>query len=297
MSRRHPKLIGLGLLAAIAGSAAIATYAQAAFTAAGSASQTISSRNLVAPGSLTATPSGHDVALSWTAGSNGSGYQLLSAANGTSSNCTSASFAALTSTTGLTATDTGRYTPQGTYQCYQVKTTYNTWSSTTSNPTAAAQLGFVASSVAVTNGGTAGKLDAGDRIVVTYNQPVATATGPISTNKVCTNAASSGNIIMIGDAITSCNATTAVTVGAISTGTSTKTAAYSATWTWSAANTVLTVTIGTRTSGSADATITGSLTLSPTTTTTNMLSATGSYHNCDTNTGSGNCLPTVSGSF
>jgi hypothetical protein len=151
--------------------------------------------------------------------------------------------------------------------------------------------------VVVTNGGTAGKLDGGDKIVITYNQPVTTATGPLSTNKVWTNTASSGNIIMIGDAITGCNATTPVTVGAISTGTSTKTAAYTTTWAWSGAKTVLTITIGTRTCGSADSAITGSLTFSPTTTATSMLSATGSFHNCDTNTGGGNCLPTVSGSF
>src|SRR5207248_10132358 len=134
------------------------------------------------------------------------------------------------------------------------------------------------STVAATTGGVAGKLDTGDTIVITYNQPVTTATGPISTNKICTNSASSGNIIMIGDAITGCNATTPVTVGAISTGTSTKTAAYNATWTWSAANTVLIITIGSRTSGSADSAITGSLTLSPTTTATNILSPTGNSH-------------------
>ena len=297
VKRRHPTLIGLALIAAMAGSAAVASYAQAAFTAATTASQAVSSRTLVAPGSLSASPSGHDVALSWTAGSNGNGYQLLNAANGTSSNCSSASFAALSTTTGLTATDTARYTPQGTYECYQVETTYNTWWSATSNPTTAAQLGFVASSVAVTNGGTAGKLDATDKIIITYNQAVTTATGPVSTNKVCTNTASSGSIIMIGTTITSCTATTPVTVGAISTGTSTKTAAYSATWTWSAANTVLTITIGSRTSGTADSSVTGSLTFSPTTTAAGMLSAAGSFHNCDSNTGGGNCLPTITGGF
>jgi hypothetical protein len=297
MNRRHPTRVGICLLIATASTAAIATLAQAAFSSPATASQAISSRNLVAPGGLTATPSGHDVNLSWTAGSNGNGYQLLAVANGTSSNCASATFASLTTTAGLSATDTGRYLPQGTYECYQAKTTYNTWTSINSNPTAATQIGFVASTVVATNGGVSGKLDTGDTIVITYNQPVTPATGPISTNKICTNSASSGNIIMIGDAITGCNATTPVTVGAISTGTSTKTAAYNATWAWSAGNTVLTITIGSRTNGSADSTITGTLTFTPTTTATNMLSATGSFHNCDTNTGSGNCLPTTTGSF
>jgi hypothetical protein len=289
-------LIGLALLAAGFGSAAIATYAQAAFNSSNTASQTISSRNLIAPASLTATPSGHDVALSWPAGSNGSGYQLLAAANGTSNNCTSASLAALTTTAGLTATDTGRYTPPGSYECYQVETTYNTWWSTTANPTAAAQLGFVASAVAVTNGGTTGKLDQGDTITITYNQPVTTVTGPLPIDKVCTNSGSA-NMIMIGDAISSCSTGTPVSVGTISGGTANRQSAYNAIWTWSAANTILTITIGSRTNGAQDPTISGTMTLTPTTTTTGMLSATGSYHNCDTNTGSGNCLPTLSGSF
>ena len=50
----------------------------------------VGNRYAFAPASLTATPTGHDVAVSWTAGGNGSGYRLLAAANGASSNCTSA---------------------------------------------------------------------------------------------------------------------------------------------------------------------------------------------------------------
>ena len=71
-------------------------------------------------------------------------------------------------------TDTGRFTPQGTYFCYKATTTYGTWSSQTANPTAAGQLGVVAQSVAITNGGTAGTIDTGDKIVVTVPsvQPV-----------------------------------------------------------------------------------------------------------------------------
>ena len=105
----------------------------------------------------------------------------------TSSNCSAASFANLTTTASLAYTDTGRYTPQGTYECYQVQTTYNTWNSVSGNPIAAAQLGFVAAGVAITNGGGAGKLDTGDTIVVTYNQAVNTATGPSGTDNVCTD--------------------------------------------------------------------------------------------------------------
>src|SRR5436190_6251686 len=115
-------------------SAAVATVAVAAFTATTSAGQTISSRSLTAPGSLTATPSGHNINLAWTAGINGNGYALLGVANGTSNNCTGATYAAVTTTAATSYTDTGRYQPQGTYYCYQAKTIYNTWSSTSSNP-------------------------------------------------------------------------------------------------------------------------------------------------------------------
>jgi hypothetical protein len=295
MTRPLP-LVAFALLAAIASSAAVATVAYASFTstrtAAGGA---ISTRNLLAPGSLTATPSGHNVAVSWTAGSNGSGYKLLAAANGASSNCSAASFANLTATASLTYTDSGRYTPQGMYECYQVETTYNSWYSVSGNPTAAAQLGFVAAGVAVTNGGGAGKLDTGDTVVVTYNQAVNTATGPSATDNVCTDTGT--NTIVLGStgAGTTC-ATGPVTLGTITGITVNKKSRYAATWTWNAAHTALTITIGANTAGSA-ANITGTGSFGPTTTATGMLSTTGAFHNCDTNTGGANCLPTPTGGF
>jgi hypothetical protein len=291
------RIVVATLVGAAVGFASGAAVARAAFSSPATASQSISTRTLVAPASLTATPSGHDVSLSWPAGSNGSGYAVATANNGTSSNCTAVSFSALASTAATTYADTGRYLAQGTYQCYQVATTYGTWSSLSGNPTAAAQLGFVASTIAVTNGGVAGTLDPGDKIVITYNQPVTTASGPVSTNKVCTNAGSSGAIVMIGDAISGCATSTPLTVGSLSGGTASRSSSYSTTWTWSAGNTVLTATIGTRATGTGNPTISGTLAFAPTTTAASMLSATGSFHNCDTNTGGGNCLPTVTGSF
>lgn len=297
MNPPPPGYLAAAIIGALIGSGCATAIANAAFNSAATASQTISSRNLVPPTGLTATPSGHDLNLSWTAGQNGSGYAISTVNNGTNSNCSAATFSALANTSTTSYADTGRYQPQGTYQCYMVTTTYGSWSSQTANPTAAAQLGFVAKSIQAINGGVASALDPGDKITITYNQPVLTTTGPLSTNKVCTNAASSGNIIMLGDAITGCSATTAVAIGALSGGVSSKTSAYSATYAWSAGNTVLTITVGARTSGTGNPTVTGALTFNPTTTTTNMLSSTGSFHNCDANTSGGNCLPTVTGSF
>src|SRR5205823_4071920 len=143
----------------------------------------------------TATPSAHHVGLAWSAGTNGSGYAVLGVATGSSSNCSAASFASIGSAAGTSYADTGRYTPQGTWFCYQVKTSYASWTSVSSNPTAAAQLGVVAASVAAANGGTAGKLDTNDTITVTFNQPITTSTGPSGTNSVC---AISGASIVLG---------------------------------------------------------------------------------------------------
>ena len=142
-----------------------------------------------------------------------------------------------------------------------MQTTYNTWNSVSGNPTAAAQLGFVAAGVAITNGGVAGKLDTGDTIVVTYNQAVNTATGPASTDNVCTDTGT--NTIVLGStgAGATC-ATSPATLGTITGMTVSKKSRYAATWTWNGAHTTLTITIGANTAGSA-ATITGSRHLQP----------------------------------
>lgn len=251
---------------------------------------------LYAPSGLTATPSGHDVSLAWSAGTNGNGYAVLGVANGSSSNCSAASFASIGSAGGTSYADTGRYTPQGTWFCYQVKTSYASWTSVPGNPTAAAQLGVVAASVTVANGGTAGKLDPGDTITVTFNQPISTSTAPSGTNSVC---AIAGATIVLGSTATtgSCAASETVNLGKLTGGTSSANARWSATYAWSNANKTLTVTVGARTVGTANPTVSGSWILNPTTTATKLLSSTGSFHACDTNTGGGSCLPASGGSF
>ncbi len=170
---------------------------------------TFTTRNLIAPSSLTASPVGHDVSLSWPAGQNGSGYAVLGVANGTSSNCSSATFGNLASTAGTSYTDAGRYAPQGTYFCYQVQTTYGPWNSIQSNPISAAQIGFVASTVQLTNAGNttgcspgtygqAGVMDCGDQITLNFNQAVDTTTGPQAGNTVCTT----GSTILLASTTT-----------------------------------------------------------------------------------------------
>jgi hypothetical protein len=278
--------------ALLAGSAT----AHAAFSAPAAASQTISSRNLGAASGLTGAASGHDVALSWTAGTNGNGYAIAAVANGTSSNCSAVTFSPLTTAAGTTATDTGRSTPQGTFECYRVTTTYGTWSSQTGNPTVAVRIGVVAQAVAFTNGGTAGHLDAGDTIAITFNQAISTASGPVAANNVCTN---TGGTIMVGvtGTGTTCSTGSATTVGTLTSLTISRAARYNATFAWSPGNTVLTVTIGSRSAGTQDPTISGTAVYTPTTTATGLLSATGAFHTCSTNSGGGNCTPSATGAF
>jgi hypothetical protein len=252
---------------------------------------------LYAPSSLTATPSGHDVNLSWSAGTNGNGYTVLGVNNGNSSNCSGASYATIGSAASTSYADTGRYTPQGTWFCYQVETSYSGWTSVNSNPTAAAQLGVVASSIALANGsGTAGRLDTGDTITIAFNQAINTASGPSGTDTVCTI---SGATIVLASITTSggCAAGETVDLGRLTGGNSNRNSRFNAAYAWSNANKTLTITIGARISGAQNPIISGTWTLNPTTTATKLLSSTGSFHTCDTNAGGGNCLPTASGGF
>jgi hypothetical protein len=248
------------------------------------------------PTGLTATASGHDVQLGWSAGQNGSGYGVRGVTNGTSSDCSSASFASVGSTASTGYTDTGRYTPQGTWFCYQVQTTYASWTSVQSNPVAAAQIGVVATSLSATNGGIAARLDAGDTITVNFNQPITTSSGPSGTNSVCSV---SGSTILLGSTTagnTACATGETANLGKLTGGSATANGRWSATYTWTNNNTKLTVVLGARTTGN-NPTVTGTWTFNPTTTATKVLSATGSFHICDTNAGGGNCLPTMTGGF
>jgi hypothetical protein len=284
------------LLAAFFG----ASLAMAAFNhAVGAGPQTLASATLGAPSALTATPSGDNVALSWSVGTLGTGYSLLGVANGSSSNCSSASFAALTTVNGLATVlyNDSRFTPQGTWYCYELKTSAGTnWTSSGSNPTAAVQLGLVATSVVAANGGTSGKLDQGDTLTITFNQPVTPGSGPSGTNTVCITG--NNDTIMVGSTATSgsCATSETLNLGNLTGGTSSSNSRFNATYVWSNGNKTLKVTVGSLSNGSVS-TLTGSWTFTPTTTATALLSSTGSAHICDINTGGGVCLPAMSGSF
>ncbi len=291
--RMRPWAVALAVACAVvvAGSAT----AFAAFSRTAAAAQTVSSRTLGPASGLTGAASGHDVNLSWTAGSNGSGYAIAAAANGTSTNCTAASYSALTTTAGTSVIDTGRFTPQGTVECYRVTTTYGTWSSQAGNPTLAVRLGVVAVSADLQDGRRTGRIDPGDTITIVFNQPISPASGPIASNSICTN---TNGTVMLGvtGSGTSCPTTSATTVGTLTGLSVNRAARFDASYAWSAGNTVLTVTIDARSAGQ-NVRVSGTAVYTPTTTATGLLSQTGSFHACSSNTGGGNCTPSATGDF
>ena len=303
---RHSKSFRAGLLLMLAlmlitGSPLRSTYA--VFTGATGNLATFSTAALTAPGDLTALPAGHDIQLNWNAGQNGNGYTILGTANGTSNLCpasSSSSYLNIASTSATSYADTNRAAPegtgpQGTWYCYQVRTNYATWTSVQNNPVVAAQVGFVASSVRLIDGGNPGELDAGDQVVLTFNQPVDPLTGPASIDAVCVD---SNSTILLGStsAAGSCSSIAALHLGILSGGTITNTnTGFPATYTWGNGNQALTVTLGTRSWGLANPLIDPAVwTFTPTTDTTRLLSASGNLHICDSNAGGGNCLPQTS---
>ncbi len=249
--------------------------------------------SLYAPGSLTAAPAGHSVELAWTPGQNGNGYKILSAPapDPRVNDCTGASYSELTTEPGTTYTDAAS-TPQGTWRCYTVRTSYQSWTSVESNPVAGARLGFVASVVTFSNGGNANRLDEGDTFTFTFNQPVDPATGPQLGNTICWH----NDTIVIGSTQSgNCNRNEVPTLGYLTGGTIGRNYRFAATGGWTNDNRTLTVTVGARLAGSGAYSTAGSWTFTPTSNTALLRSATGGIHVCDTNAGGGNCLPNVSG--
>ena len=152
-----------------------------------------------APSAATATASGYDVGLAWTPGTHGpvTGQQLFGVDNGTSSNCTGAAYALLTtlasaSTAAYTDASRGTLANDGNWFCYQlVSTSATTW--TAPLPLSALQLGLVTTAVQITNVGTANRIEKNDTIKLTFNQRTNLGTGNI---KVCVYAT---GVIQLGD--------------------------------------------------------------------------------------------------
>ncbi|MDQ4123970.1 MAG: hypothetical protein M3134_00015 [Actinomycetota bacterium] len=286
------------LVAAAVATIAVAGVARGTFAAfAGTVrngGNTFALTSLYAPGNLTATPAGHSVDVAWTAGQNGNGYRVLSAPapNPLVNDCTGASYSTVASVSGTTYTHAAS-TPQGTWRCYTVETSYHSWTSVQNNPVAGARMGFVASMASFSNGGNGSRLDEGDTITITFNQPVDTATGPQTGNSICWQ---SSRVVLGSTQSGNCSATdTSPRLGFLTGGTMDRNYRHAATWAWSNGNRTLTITVGARLSGSGSYTTQGTWTFTPTSNSSFVSSATGGFHVCDTNLGGGNCTPTVNG--
>jgi hypothetical protein len=167
-----------------------------------------------APTSLAApTPSGYDAQLAWTPGTHGpvTGQQLWGVDRGSTSNCTGAVYALLNTMAGASTSTypkSNTSSVNGHWLCYQMlSTSASAW--TASSNFSAVQLGLVAKTVAIANGGgtnSSGKLTANDTITVTFNQPILASSLPVGPI-ICTG--TSATLIIIGDtSATNCSGTT-----------------------------------------------------------------------------------------
>lgn len=250
-------------LVAVAGLSSVAGT-DAAFDARTRSSESVSLLAVGAPSALAVQPLGNDVSMSWGAGEHATGYDVRAGD-------TCGGMASIAQPTTTSHTDTPAVAA-GSSRCYGVVTTSGSWSSMTGNPAVVVRVGFLATAVSIVEGqcGTSGVLDCGDAVVVQFNQPAQ----PVSPDAVC----ATGGTIVVG-----CEAS----VGTLAGGTLDADARYAATSAWSNGNRMLTVTVGTRTEGTADPAMAGPWTLTP----AGLTSATGAVPVCDT---AGDCRPSTS---
>jgi len=265
---------------------------------------TLSAISLYSPTSPAAAPLGHTVSVSWTASApqNGSGY-VVSGLNvgGSSSICpaTASSYAFLSGTAGTSYTDSSSLAggTDGTYVCYLIRSGYDPvtgptswaadplWTSANTLPTAKTPIGFFATGVSFTNGGTANTLDAGDTIVLTFSQAVDTTTvAPVT--GVCSHLLNS--TIYLGMSLT-CGTTG--TVGTLAGMTLSNglglDGIYGASAAWSNGNRTFTITVGSLVLGTGASTVaSGTETFTPLAT---ISSQTGGLLICTT----ASCKPTT----
>jgi hypothetical protein len=145
-----------------------------------------------------ATASGYDVNLGWTPGTHGpvTGQQLLSVDNHSTSSCTGAAYALLTTVgagaSSYTNSNVGSGAANGDWFCYRIVSTSATvWTAQTD--LSAVQAGFVATQLALANGLTAAKIDKDDTIKITFNQKTNLTA---SSTKVC---AYTSGVVVVGD--------------------------------------------------------------------------------------------------
>jgi hypothetical protein len=254
------------------------------------------------PTGLAASVSGYDVALSWTAGTHGvNGERLLGVDNGTTNSCSGVTYAALANmaaatTASYTHVNVGASTANGHYYCYQLLSTSTALTSLTSATgwTAAAtvgpiRVGLVTNSVANANGGTSGRVDGGDKIVLTFNQPT---NFTASTIKVCAVSGASGGIYL-GDGATTCGSSDSYSLGKLTGKTIAATRTFTNVPVSGSGTTTLTITLNTGSGSTATLSGTSAWTFTPA---AGILSSATTHQATICSSGSP-CTPTTSSSF
>jgi hypothetical protein len=225
---------------------------------------TLNTTALYSPTAPASAPLGRTVSLSWTPSSpqNGNGYVVSGVnigSNGAAPCPTpSTSYAFVGGVVAASVTDATSLAggTEGTYVCYLVRSGYETsapstwtvdpvWASSDALPTAKTAIGFFPDTLALANGGTAGRIDAGDTIVMTFDQAVDTASVP-AISFICASVTTSTIYLGITGGVVTCP--TAATVGLLTGMTLSSLLSadgrYAASGTWSNGNATLTITVG-----------------------------------------------------
>jgi hypothetical protein len=230
---------------------------------------TLSATALYSPTAPAGAPLGRTVSLSWTPSSpqNGIGYVVSGVNIGSSgaAPCPPSSSAyafvggvAAASFTDVTALAGGT---QGTYVCYLVRSGYHTsapstwtvdpvWASADALPTAKTAIGFFPDTIALANGGTAGRIDAGDTIVMTFDQTVDTASVP-AISFICASVTTSTIYLGITGGVATCptTATVGLLTGMTLSNPLNADGRYAASGAWSNGNATLTISVGALSAG------------------------------------------------
>jgi hypothetical protein len=268
----------------VAGTVPTVGFADATVSAtASNAANTFSSTALYAPTSPSAAPLGHTASVSWAASipQNGNGYVVSGTNVGSSPSATcppaASSYSFVAGTAAATFTDSTSLAggTDGTYVCYLLRGGQDpaapaswvadpAWTSADVLPTVKTAIGFFATGVTLTNVGTAGSINSGDVVAVTFDQAVNTA--GLSIAQVCAAVASKTLYLgSSGGGPLSC--TTANTAGMLTginlSSTLSLDGAFAATAAWSNANRTLTITIGAQSMGQPISVGAGTTTYTP----------------------------------
>jgi hypothetical protein len=224
---------------------------------------------LYSPTAPLGAPLGRTVSLSWTPSSpqNGNGYVVSGVNIGSNGAApcppSSSAYAFIAGVAAASFTDATSLAggTEGTYVCYLVRSGYHTsapstwtadpvWASSDALPTAKTAIGFFPNTLALANGGTAGRIDAGDTIVMTFDQAVDPASVP-AISFICASVTTSTIYLGITGGVATCptTATVGLLTGMTLSNPQNADGRYAASGTWSNGNATFTITVGALSAG------------------------------------------------